>query len=78
MRTQGPGIDPEEISPVLERYFASWPDDGLGCDRGTDHHGLGLWIVRRNVEALGGQGSATNRISGGISVVIVLPRNDHQ
>jgi two-component system sensor histidine kinase ChvG len=36
---------------------------------------LGLWIVRRNVEALGGAVRATNRIGGGLSIAIVLPRN---
>jgi two-component system sensor histidine kinase ChvG len=31
--------------------------------------------VRRNVEALGGQVKAENRIGGGLTVTIVLPRN---
>ena len=31
-----------------------------------------------NVEALGGQVSAANRIGGGFAVVIVLPRNGHR
>jgi two-component system sensor histidine kinase ChvG len=40
------------------------------------HAGLGLWIVRRNVEALGGYDAAANRIGGGLSVTIILPPND--
>jgi len=39
------------------------------------HAGLGLWIVQRNVEALGGRVGAANRIGGGLSVTITLPRN---
>ena len=43
----------------------------------SGHAGLGLWIVRRNVEALGGRVGAANRIGGGLSVTISisLPRN---
>ena len=75
---EGPGIDPGKVDHVFERYFSSRPDDGIGSDRSTEHSGLGLWMVRRNVESLGGQVSAANRIGGGLSVAIVLPRNGHQ
>lgn len=75
---QGPGIDPAKVDHVFERYFSSRPDVGIGSDVAVEHSGLGLWIVRRSVEALGGQVSAVNRIGGGLSVVIVLPRNGHQ
>ncbi|HTR87016.1 MAG TPA: ATP-binding protein, partial [Reyranella sp.] len=40
----------------------------------SPHSGLGLWIARRHVEALGGRVSASNRPGGGLSIVIVLPR----
>jgi len=75
---EGPGIDPVMIDHVFERYFSSRPDDGDRSGVPGKHSGLGLWIVRRNVEALGGQVSAANRIGGGLSVVIVLPRNGHR
>jgi len=71
---EGPGIDPAQRPHVFERYFSSRPDDGTGSDRGVEHSGIGLWMVRRNVEALGGQVSADNLQGGGLSVVIVLPR----
>lgn len=71
---QGPGIDPVKIGHVFERYFSSRARE----TENGEHSGLGLWIVRRNVEALGGHVTATNRFGGGLSVVIVLPRNgDH-
>jgi two-component system sensor histidine kinase ChvG len=71
---EGPGIPFEKIDRVFERYFSSRPTQGSG--EPPPHSGLGLWIVRRNVEALGGQVSAANRIGGGLSIAIVLPRND--
>ena len=72
---EGPGVDPAKIPHMFERYFSSRPDDGHeGAPAG--HAGLGLWIVRRNVEALGGRVSASNRIGGGLSISIILPRND--
>ncbi|MDP2334096.1 MAG: HAMP domain-containing sensor histidine kinase [Reyranella sp.] len=75
---EGPGIDPAKIDRVFERYFSSRPGDTVGGREPVEHSGLGLWIVRRNIEALGGQVSASNRISGGLSIVIVLPRNGHR
>ena len=71
---EGPGVDDAKIPHMFERYFSSRPDDGHeGASSG--HAGLGLWIVRRNVEALGGRVSAANRIGGGLSISIVLPRD---
>ena len=71
---EGPGIDPLKIDQIFERYFSSRPE-GAGHGAPGKHSGLGLWIVQRNVEALGGQVSAANRPSGGLSVVVVLPRS---
>ena len=34
---------------------------------------MGLWIVRRNVEAMGGDIRVENRASSGLAVEIVLP-----
>ena len=75
---EGPGIDPAKIDHVFERYFSSRPSDAASGSEPVEHSGLGLWIVRRNVEALGGQVSATNRIGGGLSIVIVLPCISHR
>jgi two-component system sensor histidine kinase ChvG len=76
---EGPGVEPDRIGRIFERYFSSRPAEyaghiGQGADKPAGHAGLGLWIVRRNVEALGGQVTAMNRIGGGLSVRIVLPR----
>ncbi|MBS0539573.1 MAG: HAMP domain-containing histidine kinase [Proteobacteria bacterium] len=76
---EGPGIDPDQIDRAFERYFSSRPNaSALQPPREGEpagHSGLGLWIVRRNIELLGGQVRAANRIGGGLSMAIVLPRN---
>ena len=75
---QGPGIDPKKIERIFDRYFSLRPNPELDPTRsGTGltlpHAGLGLWIVRRNIEALGGAVSATNRLGGGLSIRVILP-----
>ncbi len=73
---EGPGVDPAKIDYMFERYFSSRPRNVEDVDvLPSAHAGLGLWIVRRNVEALGGRVGAANRIGGGLSVTITLPRN---
>ena len=69
---EGPGVDPAKIPYMFERYFSSRPEDAAPSH---GHAGLGLWIVRRNVEALGGSVVAANRPGGGLSIAISLPRS---
>lgn len=80
---EGPGVDSENLSRMFDRYFSIRPTGldltGSGQDqerRRSPHAGLGLWIVRRNVEGLGGSVHASNRPSGGLRLVIVLPATD--
>ena len=69
---EGPGIPADRIERVFERYFSCGPTTARAS---RPHSGLGLWIVRRNVEALGGEVRASNRAGGGLSIAIMLPRN---
>jgi len=71
---EGPGVDPAKIPHLFERYFSSRPAEERSSAPSA-HAGLGLWIVRRNVESLGGRVSAVNRPGGGLSVSIALPRS---
>jgi len=71
---EGPGIPADKIERMFERYFSSRPNQPSEPGR-PPHSGLGLWIVKRNVEALGGEVRASNRIGGGLSVAVLLPRN---
>ena len=72
---QGPGIDAKKIDRIFDRYFSLRPvplseDDS---DSVLPHAGLGLWIVRRNIEALHGTVTASNIVPAGLQIRIVLP-----
>ncbi|HTY66273.1 MAG TPA: HAMP domain-containing sensor histidine kinase [Alphaproteobacteria bacterium] len=75
---EGPGIDPDKVGRIFDRYFSLRPRSGAGSAprEASSHSGLGLWIVRRNVEALGGKVTASNRIGGGLSVHVILPSQE--
>jgi two-component system sensor histidine kinase ChvG len=65
----GPGVPMENIDRIFERYFSHRHEGG---GHGS-HFGIGLWIARRNVEALGGTIRAENREPHGLLVRINLP-----
>ncbi len=68
----GPGVPEENIERIFDRYFSLRdPPDGAG-ENGS-HYGLGLWIARRYVEALGGTVTAQNRSPHGLAVRMRLP-----
>jgi two-component system sensor histidine kinase ChvG len=77
---QGPGVLPGHLPRIFERAV-SFRDETPG-DTMTElapslgHQGLGLWIVKRNVEGLGGTVSARNRARGGFEVIVSLPGDD--
>lgn len=70
---EGPGVEPADVERIFERYYSHRPAAGR-TDRIGSHYGIGLWIVRRNVEALGGSVRAENRARHGLRVRITLPR----
>jgi two-component system sensor histidine kinase ChvG len=72
---RGPGVDPSQLGHIFERYVsyrAPPPDNGERPQVATGHQGLGLWIVKRNVEGLGGTVTARNREGGGFEVTVSL------
>jgi two-component system sensor histidine kinase ChvG len=74
VRDHGPGVMPAFLPHIFERG-ASFRDPQENSELGlkTGHQGLGLWIVRRNIEALGGSVEARNRAQGGFEIVVRLP-----
>jgi two-component system, OmpR family, sensor histidine kinase ChvG len=73
---EGPGVPPDDLSRLFERYYSSRPEEYHTTTNGgeaLEHFGIGLWVVRRNVEALGGQVGAANRDGGGLAVTVTLP-----
>jgi two-component system sensor histidine kinase ChvG len=67
----GPGVPAADLDRIFERYFSSRSANGAEEEA---HFGVGLWIVRRNVEAVGGSVVAENREGGGLRMRIGLPR----
>ena len=67
----GPGIPPEDLSRVFERFYRV--DKSRARPGGT---GLGLAIVRNLVHVLGGEIAVANRDTGGASFTILLPISD--
>ena len=64
---------PDKLDTIFDRYYSdrsaapgSVPQPGAG------NFGVGLWIVRRNVEAMGGRVRAINRPEGGLRMEVEL------
>ena len=68
---QGPGVPEEQLASIFERYYSE-RRSGTSEDHAS-YFGIGLWIARRNVEAMGGKIDAENRTPHGLSVHIRLP-----
>ncbi|WP_341704233.1 ATP-binding protein [Ferrovibrio sp.] len=71
---EGPGVPAEWLPQIFERH-ASFRDHSSrpqAAERGQNF-GLGLWVARRNMEAVGGTISCANR-PGGFIVTLALPR----
>jgi two-component system, OmpR family, sensor histidine kinase ChvG len=69
---QGPGVPEEQIGRIFDRYYSERRDEAAGEIAATSF-GIGLWIARRNVEAMGGTIAAENRRPNGLRVHVRLP-----
>ena len=72
---RGPGVDPDKLPRIFDRYatYRTEPDTGRGVAPAAEcHQGLGLWIVKRNIEGLGGTVTGRNRNGGGFEIVVSL------
>ena len=83
VRDRGPGVPAPYLERLFERYVSlrgpqppAIADARAGpgpSDDPNQHLGIGLWIVRRNLEAVGGMVWAENRVDGGLSLIVTLP-----
>ncbi|MEE8123950.1 MAG: ATP-binding protein, partial [Alphaproteobacteria bacterium] len=81
VRDRGPGVAEGDQERIFERYVslrqaaaAERPAGAAGDGQAVGPHlGIGLWIVRRNLQALGGEIWAENRKGGGLAVNMGLP-----
>jgi two-component system, OmpR family, sensor histidine kinase ChvG len=69
---RGPGVPAGQIGRIFDRYYSERRDEGAGETAAT-YFGIGLWIARRNVEAMGGTITAENRRPSGLTVHVRLP-----
>jgi signal transduction histidine kinase len=69
VRDRGPGIPPEHLPHVFERFYRADPSR----TRDTGGSGLGLAIVEQLVRAHGGTVAASNAADGGAELRVVLP-----
>ena len=65
----GPGIAPDDLEKVFEKFFRVRSADGKGS-RGT---GVGLALVKAVTEALGGSVTAESRLQEGSTFIVTLP-----
>ncbi len=63
----GEGIPPEAIDQVFEPF---WRGDSARSSKGS---GLGLTLVKRIVEGLGGEVSVSSRPMGGTTFAVSVP-----
>jgi signal transduction histidine kinase len=67
VRDQGVGIAPEDQGRLFERF------ERVRLNRDVVGHGVGLWIVRRVVEAHGGSVIVESRLGEGSTFIVQLP-----
>jgi two-component system sensor histidine kinase ChvG len=69
----GTGVAPENLERIFDRYFSHRPPGKSVDEHNATHFGIGLWVARRNVEALGGTIEAENRRPRGLLMRVRLP-----
>ncbi len=71
---RGPGVDPNDLDRIFERYYSFRTAKETGEHIGEgENFGIGLWLVRRNIEAVGGNVRAENRPEGGLAISLAFP-----
>jgi len=69
---QGPGVPAEQLEHIFDRYHSERRAEAMS-EASASYFGIGLWIARRNVEAMGGTIVAENRAPHGLALHVHLP-----
>lgn len=69
---EGPGVPEGQLDRIFDRYYSERRAETTG-ENHSSYFGIGLWIARRNVEAMGGTIAAENWAPRGLAVHIRLP-----
>jgi two-component system, OmpR family, sensor histidine kinase ChvG len=72
VRDQGPGVPSGQLDRIFDRYYSERRLEATS-ESPSSYFGIGLWIARRNVEAMGGTIGAENCNPHGLAVHIRLP-----
>jgi two-component system sensor histidine kinase ChvG len=69
---QGAGVPAEQLERIFDRYYSERRAEAAN-DATSSYFGIGLWIARRNVEAMGGTIEAENLEPQGLAIHVRLP-----
>jgi two-component system sensor histidine kinase ChvG len=72
----GPGVSPVVLPRMFERYYSDRRAAPPRGDGQPAHFGIGLWLARQNVWALGGEITAENRAGHGLTMRVTLKLAD--
>lgn len=70
---EGPGVAADQLESIFRRNFSHRPKDRRANGGEAAHFGIGLAVVRRTVEMLGGRIRAENVKGAGLRIEIILP-----
>jgi two-component system sensor histidine kinase ChvG len=69
---QGSGVPADQLERIFDRYHSERRAEA-SSDAPSSYFGIGLWISRRNVEAMGGTIEAENLEPQGLAIHVRLP-----
>ena len=69
---EGPGVEPGQRARIFERYYSYRPQSPE-TRSGEAHFGVGLWITRQNVLAIGGAIAPMPEHPHGLRMTVTLP-----
>ncbi|HVI50155.1 MAG TPA: HAMP domain-containing sensor histidine kinase [Candidatus Sulfotelmatobacter sp.] len=69
----GPGVSPDRLEKIFRRNVSFRAEGSGGSDADAEHSGIGLAVVHRTAELLGGNARAENVAGKGLRITVTLP-----